>query len=122
MANESEEKKRLREFVRGSVACMEARLIAVLKLKPDEAAELARDMAHDICVEFGGRYMYVVKDAEYELTKRDHEIYEAYNGRNMHQITAKYGITHTRVYQIVKAIHAKELAARQSRLPGLDGA
>jgi Mor family transcriptional regulator len=120
VANESEEKQRLRAFVDTAVTRIKERLIAVLKMPEADATELARDCTHDICVEYGGRYMYVVKDVQYDLSKRDREIYNAYNGRNMLQITAKYRITHTRVYQIVNAIHAEELAKRQSQLPGLD--
>ena len=116
----SEEKKRLRVFVETATVLLVKRLIATLKLPEDKATELARDLVHDICIEHGGRYMYVVKDYEYTLSARDREIYAAYNGRNMHQITEKYGITHTRVYQIIKAMHAIELAKRQSQLPGLD--
>ena len=116
----SEEKKRLRVFVETCTELLKKRIKAELKLPDDKAAELARDLVHDICVEYGGRYMYVVKDYEYTLGPRDLEIYQMFNGRNIIQVTEKYGITHTRVYQIVKVIHAIELAKRQSQLPGLD--
>lgn len=116
----SEEKKRLRVFVESSTELLKKRLKAELKLPDDKATELARDLVHDICVEHGGRYMYVVKDYEYTLGARDLEIYRMFNGRNIIQVTEKFGITHTRVYQIVKAMHAVELAKRQPKLPGLD--
>jgi Mor family transcriptional regulator len=116
----AEEKKRLRVFVETCTVLLEKRLRATLNLPADKAAELARDLVHDICVEHGGRYMYVVKDYEYTLGPRDLEIYRMFNGRNIIEVTDKFGITHTRVYQIVKAVHAVELAKRQSQLPGLD--
>lgn len=116
----SDEKKRLLGFVNTSTRLIKNRLLATLQISEDKAGELARDLVHDICVEFKGRYMYVASDYEYTLSRRDREIYDLYNGRNMHFLTEKFGITHIRVYQIVKAIHTEEIAKRQGTLPGVD--
>lgn len=89
-------------------------------LPDDQAAELARDLIHDICIECGPSWIYVPKDGSFELTKRDRQIFDQYNGRNLHELARKHGITHTRILQIVSKVKTEELAARQSRLPGLD--
>jgi Mor family transcriptional regulator len=117
--SKAETKERMRVFVPSCVALAKTRLIASLGLTEAQAEDLAGDLIHDICVEHSGRYMYVPSDYEYTLSKRDHEIYNAYNSRNMVQICEKYGITHGRVYQIIKIVHAQELAKRQPTLPGL---
>jgi Mor family transcriptional regulator len=111
---------RARQFVLTSVPLVQGRLVAILGIDPAKAEDIARECVHDICVAHGGAWMYIAKDDIFELTKRDREIFEKYNGRNMQQMVEKYGITHVRILQIVAQVKKEELAKRQSRLPGLD--
>ena len=57
------------------------------------AAEVARDCAHDICLSHGGGYMYVPKDQEFELTKRDREIFDRAT-RQLQELPYYHTFTH----------------------------
>lgn len=111
---------RVRAFVASAVAAIKGRLVAELGADPTVADEIARNCAHDVCAAHGGSFMYVPKDMEFTLTKRDREIYDRYNGRNMPELVEQYGVTHTRIYQIVAEIKAEMIAQRQGVLPGIE--
>lgn len=111
---------RLRIFVENAVKVISSQLVSNLKLAEDDALEIARNMTHDLCEMHGGDYMYVPKDVEFQMTKRDQVIYERFNGRNLHQLVKEFGITHTRIYQIVAQMKKVEFARRQRCLPGID--
>ena len=112
--------KRLRIFVENAVKVISSQLVSNLKLTDEAAQELARNMTHDLCEMHGGDYMYVPKDIEFDMTKRDQKIYERFTGRNLHQLVKEFGVTHTRIYQIVAQMKKLEFGRRQGRLPGLD--
>ena len=113
-------RKRVLAFVQHAVEVIARRLLTELGVDKDRSEEIARDCAHDICSRHGGGFMYVPKDLEFELTKRDREIFERFNGANLHELVEQYKVTHTRIYQIVAQVRADELRKRQGRLPGLD--
>lgn len=107
---------RARHFVQTSVPLVQGRLMAILGLSESDAADLARECVHDICVEHGGKWMYVAKDDIFDLSKRDQQIFEEYNGRNMQQMVEKHRITHVRILQIVAQVKKEEVAKRQGVL------
>ena len=108
--------ERVSAFVDVAVRIISSAMVLRLQLDEATAQEIARDATHDICSEYSSQYMYVPRDLPFALSKRDMEIYEMYTGRNMHQVTAKYRISHVRVQQIVKRVHAEQIAARQQRI------
>ncbi|MBX3589033.1 MAG: Mor transcription activator family protein [Ramlibacter sp.] len=111
---------RVRAFVASATEIIKRRLMADVGVLPVQAEEIARDCAHDICAGHGGLFMYVPKDVEFTLTKRDLEIFERYNGRNMPELVEEFGVTHIRIYQIVAKVKARLTAERQGVLPGMD--
>jgi Mor family transcriptional regulator len=112
--------ERVLAFVASAQEIIAARLVTDLQAAPAQAMEVARDCAHDICLAHGGSFMYVPKDAAFDLTKRDWEIYHRFNGRNLHVLVKDYGVTHTRIYQIVARCKREMIAKTQHRLPGLE--
>lgn len=115
-AIKAKSRSRLRAFVNETVSIIAGRLVAELGVDQAKADELARNCAHDICARYGGSFMYVAKDVEFDLTKRDREIFDRYNGINMAELVAEYGITHVRIYQIVAQIKAELVGKMQGRL------
>jgi Mor family transcriptional regulator len=107
---------RARQFVQTSVPLVQGRLMALAGLTEAQAIDIARECVHDICVEHGGKWMYVAKDDIFDLTKRDYQIFEEYNGRNMQQMVEKHRITHVRILQIVAQVKKEEVAKRQGTL------
>lgn len=119
MSDNSDNEKRLREYIEGSVNAIAARLVIELGLEEAKAREIARDATNDVTNLYGARYMYVPKNLEYTLSKRDMEIYQSFNGRNIHQLVDKHKVTHTRIYQIVAQVGKEEIRKRQAALPGI---
>lgn len=118
--DEKSSRERAKSFIDSACRIISVGLEVRFALPKTEATELARNMAHDLCAEHGGSFMYVPKDMSYELSQRDMDIFTEFNGRNLHQLVKKYGVTHTRIYQIVAQVKKAQLELRQGRLPGFD--
>lgn len=72
-------------------------------------AESAKDMAIASAVRMaeqcGGQSIYFPKRILcFKLEERDRNIYREYNGTNRNEVCAKYGISKSRLYQIISAI------------------
>lgn len=83
----------------------------------DGAARLAVALTEALRDELGGQRMYVTKGHQLALSKRDMEIYEAFNGRNQHLVARRFGLCEERVRQILRRAHAARVAALQVALP-----
>jgi Mor family transcriptional regulator len=73
-------------------------------------AESAKDMAiasaARMAVQCGGQSIYFPKSTLcFKLEERDWNIYREYNGTNREEVCAKHGISRSRLYQIITAIH-----------------
>ena len=68
--------------------------------------ELTEHCAHHITetvrAEWGGTAVYIGKGLMYELSQRDAEIWEKFNGKNHHALVNEYGITMVWLYKIIK--------------------
>lgn len=86
----------------------------------DEA--VARHSAHQaaeaIRKNWGGTPIYICKGQDYELSKRDQQIWSEFTGRNHHELCRKYDITYQWLCKIVKHQRKKELQKRQGDLFG----
>lgn len=85
----------------------------------EQAAPLALALTEAVREELGGRSMYVNKGRAFEASRRDLEIYEAYDGRNAHVVGRRYDLCEERIRQIVRKVHAARLAQLQA-VPPLD--
>jgi Mor family transcriptional regulator len=84
-------------------------------------AELAmREIAHELCKEYGGQSMYVAKDSEFELQLRDQRLWEEFNGANLTELAVKYALSERQVGYVIAHMRRTEGARTQPRLPGLD--
>lgn len=77
-----------------------------------EADAAAERVAEHLRKFLGGAWHYVPKGYHYELTLRDRDIYEKFNGRNQRELCEEYGITRVRLYQILQQVRA-DLRARR---------
>ncbi len=93
----------------------------------DKASELLQDFtaqprqAAERLIEFikkdwAGQQVYFPKNAAYELASRDWQIYNEFNGQNLHEISKKYGLTAARIYQIDAACRKIKSAKEQPQL------
>lgn len=81
------------------------------------AAPLALALTEALREELGGQRMYVTKGHQLALSKRDIEIYDAFNGRNQHLVARRFGLCEERVRQILRRVHAARVAELQVALP-----
>lgn len=80
------------------------------------AAQLALAQTEALRDELGGQRMYMTKGQALRLSKRDREIYAAFNGRNLHVLARRYQLCEERARQIVRKVQAADLAERQGQL------
>ena len=58
----------------------------------------------------------LLKGVSYRATLRDREMFERFNGRNYDELARTYGLTPTRVRQIIGQMMIDEVARRQGKL------
>jgi Mor family transcriptional regulator len=84
-----------------------------------ETAQLsAFEVAEKIRKNWGGMPIYICKGLEYELSKRDVQIWHEFSGNNHHALCRKYDISIQRLYKIIKAQRQKALKDSQRDLFG----
>ena len=81
-------------------------------LPPTIAADLARELAEDVRLKWGGGLIYIPQGARYERQQRDGQIWREFNGRNHAALARRHGLTLSCVYDIL----ARERARRQTEL------
>lgn len=111
------------ERLREMAMALYAELLELLPDHPGGAHHLAWvafSQCERLSTELGGGNFYMHKGKAYRLTQRDREMMARYNGRNIPQLARHYGLTETRVRQIVDAYYREFQARRQPQL-ALDG-
>ena len=82
-------------------------VLSELNIDNEMAKQAAHDIAESIRLEWGGMAVYICKGQSYELSKRDLEIWNKFNGRNHNELCREYKITMVRLYKIIKNQRAK---------------
>lgn len=85
-------------------------------IKKPQAQVIAFESVEGIRSELGGAYLYVNKGITYELSARDMEIWEKFNGRNYFELSQEYKLSEMQIRNIVNAIRSREIAKRQGAL------
>lgn len=83
-------------------------------LAPETARLCAEAVASRMRSEWGGQQVYFPKGAAADISTRDVQLYQEFNGHNHEQLARKYNMSVQWVYQRIKAIQATEIARRQS--------
>jgi Mor family transcriptional regulator len=81
------------------------------------AAPLALALTEALRDELGGQRMYVTKGRQLTLSRRDMDIYAAFNGRNQHLVARQFNLCEERVRQILRRVQAARTAELQGALP-----
>lgn len=81
-------------------------------LPPAIAADLARELAEDVRLKWGGGLIYIPQGARFERQQRDAAIWREFNGRNHADLARRHGLTLSCVYDIL----VRERARRQTDL------
>lgn len=96
------------------------RLVEQLNVAEEPARALMRDVAHDLCREWGGNDMYVPKNEEFELSERDRQIWAEFTGFNGAELASRYGLSVRQVRYIIALVSRRETRNSQHELPGLE--
>lgn len=97
-------------------------LVRDLGMDPQRATATMREIAHDLAKEYGGQNVYIGRDLEFDLTKRDMEIYRAHNGRNVPELALRYKLSEVQIYNILAHVRRQMMRKQQPRLPGFEDA
>lgn len=124
--------KKLYQFVDALVATGTREMVrAGLTADEEKAREVAHEIAKSICFQYAKSILYVPVDLEFKLSQRDNEIWakygqdgpdgaKKYTPSRVAQLAEEHNLTVAHLYCIVKAVHRREIEARQGRLPGLE--
>lgn len=110
------------EMIKALVDLGTRTLVEQCSLTEPQARESMREIAHNLARNYGGSYMYVPKDSEFQLTKRDMEIYERMIGGNANELAREFDLSVQQIYSINRHVREKLLRDRQGRLPGVEPA
>lgn len=82
----------------------------------ERAAEIGFGVAEHVRIHWSGQSLYFSKGVQYDLSRRDIEIFEKFDGTNHEVLAREYNRTVMRIYQIVKAVRAEMIRKRQGCL------
>jgi Mor family transcriptional regulator len=88
----------------------------MVKLEHAIAAEVALGVAEHVRKNIGGVATYIPRGIGYDLSVRDREMFQKFNGTNYHELAREYGLTEMRVRQIMDHVLRIERAKRQQTL------
>jgi Mor family transcriptional regulator len=75
-----------------------------------ESSEFGIQVAETIRMEWGGMSIYIPKGTQFDIEKRDKEIFSEWNGQNTVGICRKHKISTVRLYQIIQAVRLERRA------------
>ena len=82
-------------------------------LSPEQALSAAEKLVKFIKKDWSGQQIYFPKCAEDELSARDLQLWEQFNGNNYSQVAREFNVSVQWVYKVVKFMRAKNIANKQ---------
>lgn len=74
----------------------------------EDAARIAHEAAEAVRRNWGGQLLYLPKGERYELSQRDLQIWNEFNGRNLRRLAQKYGLCDQQVYKVLAKVRASQ--------------
>jgi Mor family transcriptional regulator len=85
-----------------------------------QAHQAMREIAHNLARSYGGQLMYVPRDQDFALTKRDMQIYERMGRESIHELAKEFDLTVQQLYSINRYVRDQIQRKRQNALPGFE--
>lgn len=115
--------RRTAELISRLVEIGTATLVEQLGVPEKQAREAMREVAHKLASEYGGSFMYVPKDRDFALDKRDLQIHQRLErGSNVYDVARDYGLTERQIYAVYQLVRKQLMTRQQGALPGFDKA
>jgi len=128
-------RKRPYQLVDDMITIGSRELMEQLGVAEEQAKEVMRQIAHQVCFLNARCVIYVPAALDFELSNRDQLIWDAYqvdgpaptcsrkfSAARVDELAAEHALTAVQIYNIIRLMKAREIAGRQGQLPGLDPA
>jgi Mor family transcriptional regulator len=106
---------KLNQFIADLAGCFAATL-ARKNIPEADIEKMAEDLIEGLLKNWGGQLVYVCKNSNGIILKRDMEMYEKFNGTNHDALAREYNLSVPQVYRRLKSIAAALQAERQPTL------
>lgn len=113
-------KDKERIFTSTAQRIIAAELQDALGIPAEQAAEVARQTVHAICLHFQKQTVYISSDREFELSARDLELWQRFDGRNADELAVHFNLSVVQVYKIIKIMRAEAKKQNEPCLPGFE--
>lgn len=70
----------------------------------ESAVKIGQETAEAVRKNYGGQLLYIPKGERYELSQRDLEIWNEFNGRNIQTLAAKHALSVPQMYRIIQRV------------------
>lgn len=93
-----------------------ASLLLAEGIDPDRASDIGLKVMDRMREDWGGEPIYFPKGCAIDISRRDSEIYEKFNGTNHVILSKEFDLSVIHIYRVVKAVGAALLKQRQAQL------
>lgn len=93
-----------------------ATMLAAEGIEPDRAADIGIKVMDRMRDDWGGEPIYFPKGCAIDISRRDMEMFDKFNGRNHTDLSKEYNLSVIHVYRIVKYVRAEMIKKRQGDL------
>ena len=93
-----------------------AAAVAKRGLDPEAAAQIGVEVADQMRADWGGQAIYFAKGMAIDISRRDLEIWEKFNGKNHAELAREYNLSVIHIYRRVKSVGDAMRAKRQGSL------
>ncbi|GDO99205.1 Mor transcription activator family protein [Escherichia coli] len=88
----------------------------LLDADPAVAEQAGQAVANRMMQVWGGQNIYFPMGMRWQISQRDREIYEAFNGRNHHELSRRFRVSIPWIYNVVKRVRKEEISRLQGQL------
>lgn len=93
-----------------------AAAVARRGLDPETAAQIGIEVADQMRADWGGQAIYFAKGTAIDISRRDLEMWEKFDGRNHAELAREFGLSVVHVYRRLKSVGEAQRARRQQSL------
>lgn len=85
-------------------------------ISAEHAKHAGLRVTEEVRKQFGGQMIYIPKGMDYEISTRDQEIWQKFNGKNHAALCHEFDISLQWLYKIIKYMRAEDVKRRQTSL------
>jgi len=93
-----------------------AAAVARRGLEAEAAAQIGIEVADQMRADWGGQAIYFAKGTAIDISRRDLEIWEKFNGKNHAELAREYDLSVIHIYRRMKSVGDAMRAKRQGAL------